>query len=257
MRLLCGVMRQRSLHSSACASGVNSSNSGPGSTRSASAPSGSAVPQSGARRPKGRRAFWSAPRREAPSASRSPLRSARPSWPPKPALRSVLREPRMGATSMPPATASQLRRPAFGVPGVLAPASRSVWPARTGTLQQGHSGTPSSVAPKSSPASAMRVSVSNCSSQPPMVNSMPAAASALPASRFANVSASMSSAPPGQMPSWRRPGRPRSCTEACTPGLRTRIMSAGFRRRSARGRPDAARWATRPTGRTARAACAR
>jgi hypothetical protein len=63
----------------------------------------------------------------------------------------------------------------------------SVWPACTGTLQQGQSGTPSRLAPKSSPASAMRVSASKRSSQPPIVSSRPAAPSGLPTSRLASA----------------------------------------------------------------------
>ncbi len=174
-----------------------------------------------------------------------------PRWPPKPALRSVLREPRIRGTSMPPATASQLRRPAFFTPGALAPASLSVWPAATGRLQQGHSGTPSRVAPKSSPVRAMRVSASNCSSQPPIVSSRPAAPSALPTSRLANVErqhveraaradAELLMAAPAQVLHRREHAGFADNDHVCTP-----------LRRSARGHRDARASAIRPWGRTA------
>ena len=202
MRLLCGVMRQASAASSLCEACRNCSDSGPGSTRRVVGSPG-ASPPSGARTPNGLRRRCASSRRDVPMGRRSPLRRARPSSPPKPAFRSVLREPSIGATSMPPATASQLRRP--GRAPVAAPPSRRVWPACTGTLQQDARAWPASVAPKASPVSAMRVSCSKRISQPPIVSSSPAAESALPTSRLASASASVSSAPPGQMPSCRWP----------------------------------------------------
>src|SRR5438477_10474007 len=61
----------------------------------------------------------------APSGSRSPSRSARPSHPPKRARKSVARLPRISGTSIPPEIASQARPPRFGEISMIARWDRS------------------------------------------------------------------------------------------------------------------------------------
>src|SRR6266403_5300045 len=149
--------------------------------------------------------------RGAPSSTTSPSRNVRPSNPPKLARKSVERLPRTTGTSIPPEIASQHRQP------ICARLNFNSSPAfKCATCPAGNVCDPICTS-NSPPHQATLRSSSKRKCKPPNVISSPAAFSSFPTSRFATRNANGSSAPLVEIPNWRNPVRPRSCTEVRKP----------------------------------------
>ena len=194
----------------------------------------------------------------APSGSSSPARSDRPSIPPKFARKSVDRLPRTNGRSIPPEIASHARQPGFG----RSIASSS--PATTLTAWPAGICSPPIRASNAPPHHASTRASLNRMRNIPSVTSISAAASSLPASRFATRAAKQSSAPDVPTPIPRKPFRPRSCTVVSGPARKIVALILSncriLRARSDKGAPDrplAKGPADRAGHRTTRAACAR
>src|SRR5436190_3460936 len=144
-------------------------------------------------------------------AKTSPSRNARPSNPPKLARKSVERLPRTTGTSIPPEIATQHRQPICARPNFnSSPAFKCA------TCPAGNARDPICTS-NSPPHQAIIRSSSKRKCKPPSVISSPAAPSSFPTSKFATRNANGSSAPLVEIPNWRNPVRPSSCTEVRKP----------------------------------------
>src|SRR5436190_10654830 len=169
-----------------------------------------------------------------PRSTTSPSRNARPSNPPKLARKSVERLPRPTGTSIPPEIASQHRQPICARPNF-----NSSQAFKYATCPAGNARDPICTS-NSPPHQATLRSSSKRKCKPPSVISSPAAPSSFPTSRFATRNANESSAPLVEIPNWRNPVRPRSCTEVRKPArvtiavISTEVEAATGPRQAAR-----------------------